>query len=206
MVARGVFAAKMGKSIDPVDDSASPNRRCRKSAMVPSLSQESLNSAETSSTCGSDSSGSFNDPLRSSSRVQFSNVSIRTYSLTVGDTYVAKPYTLMLDWAHTPTVTKDIDQFEQETAQARVNVQRRRLRGFALPAFLPLDQRFQRLASVTGQSVADLYELESARLQRENAIPLGMCSSDEGCHLKEDRFRRRTYQLVDVDNYQLIEI
>jgi hypothetical protein len=119
---------------------------------------------------------------------------------------MAKPYTLTLDWAHTPTETKAIDQFEQETAQARVNAQRRRLRGFALPAFLPLDQRFQRLACVTGQSAADLYELESARRQRENVIPLGMCSSDEGCHFKEDRLKRKTYQLVDIDNYQLIEI
>lgn len=135
--------------------------------------------------------------------VQFSDVSVRTYSLTVGETYVSKPYPLMLDWSHTTTSTMDIGRFEDRACATRTPLCRTR-RGFRVPSTLDAEQRLDRLITVTDRSFGSLYRLEAARLERDNEIPFGMFSSDEG--VEEDTSRSTQYQFIDVDDYQLAEV
>lgn len=158
---------------------------------------------ETSDTSSSGSDCELSLEERRTTRVQFSSVSIRTYAVTVGDTCVAKAYPLTLDWAHTPTETLDIDLFEEIFASAQTKPRRKMIRGFRLPAQLRSGQRFDRLTAVTGRAPEDLYELDFARIVRENEIPNGACSSDEG--YEEDPCRRAPYEVVDVDDYELVE-
>jgi hypothetical protein len=157
-----------------------------------------------SSSCDSDcSSSTLGEPSRSS-RVQFSKVSIREYSLTVGDTRAAKPFPLSLDWAYSKTETLDITLFEEMFSSATTKPKRRTIRGFRIPHHLSPAKRLNRLASVTGQSPESLYELEFARWERESEIRGEMCSSDDG--YVEDPTRNTPYEIVDVDEYQMSEL
>lgn len=142
---------------------------------------------------------------RACPKVKFSNVMIRTYSITVGDTPSPKTYPLSLDWEHTPTETLDINIFEELFSSAKTKPQRKTLRGFRFPARLGEGQRFHRLSFVTGHGPAGLYELEAARMKRSNQIPSRACSSDDG----HDEYRTQSttlYQLVDIDDYQMVDI
>lgn len=136
-------------------------------------------------------------------KVRFSTVSIRTYSLTVGTHNKAKAYPLALDWEHTPTETLDIDLFEDVFCSARTKPQRKVVRGFRRPHRMSPNQRFRRLGAVTGQRQEYIYELELERTNRENAMPATACHSDEG--YDEDESRNHPYQLADVDDYQIAE-
>lgn len=155
-----------------------------------------------SSLSGSDCDLSVEEPRVT--KVKFSNVAIRTYSLTVGDTHVAKAYPISLDWAYTQTETLDIDLFEELFCSAQTKSQRRMVRGFRLPARLRSGQRFRRLEAVTGRTPEDLYELEFARMVRDNDIPIGACSSDAG--YEEDQCRQNPYEVVDMDDYQMVDV
>jgi hypothetical protein len=67
-------------------------------------------SATSDSEC--DDSLDVNDHTAVGRRVHFSNVSMRTYSLVLGEAQASKSYPISLDWAHTPTKTIDITLFE----------------------------------------------------------------------------------------------
>jgi len=136
-------------------------------------------------------------------KVRFSTVSIRTYSLTVGTHNKAKAYPLALDWEHTPTETLDIDLFEEVFCSACTKPKRKVVRGFRRPHRMSPNQRFRRLRAVTGQRQEYIYELELERTNRENALPATACHSDEG--YDEDESRNHPYQLADVDDYQIAE-
>jgi hypothetical protein len=163
-----------------------------------------LTEASDSSSCDSDcSSSTLGEPNRSN-RVQFSKVSIREYSLTVGDTRAAKPFPLSLDWAYSKTETLDISLFEEMFSSATTKPKRRTIRGFRIPHHLSPAKRLKRLASVTGQSPEALYELEFVRWERESEIRGDMCFSDDG--YVEDPTRSTPYEVVDVDDYQMAEL
>jgi hypothetical protein len=160
--------------------------------------------ASDSSWCDSDCSSSTLGETNRSCRVQFSKVSIREYSLTVGDTRAAKLFPLSLDWAYSKTEILDITLFEEMFSSATTKPKRNTIRGFRIPHHLSPAKRLKRLASVTGQSPESLYELEFARWERESKIRGEMCSSDDG--YVEDPTRITPYEIVDVDEYQMAEL
>jgi hypothetical protein len=161
---------------------------------------------ETSDGSSSDSDCDSSLEERRSPRVQFSSVSIRTYSITVGDTHFPKAYPITLDWEHTQTETLEIGMFEELFSSAQTKPKRKMIRGFRMPGRLSPGRRFDLLATVTGQALEDLHELELARMKRGNPIPITACSSDEG--YEEAHTRRHPYQMVDVDEdeYQMVDI
>jgi len=150
------------------------------------------------------SSDSDNDSFEErETKVRFSTVSIRSYSLTVGTHTKAKAYPLCLDWQHTPTETLDIDLFEEVFCTARTKPARKVVRGFRRPRRLHPNKRFLRLLAVTGQRQEAIYELELERTIRADALPPGACGSDDD--YVEDESRRNPYQLCEVDDYQIVE-
>jgi hypothetical protein len=155
-----------------------------------------------SSSSDSDCDSSFED--HRSPKVQFSKVYIRTHSITVGDTHFPKAYPITLDWGHTQTETIEIDLFEEIFSSAHAESPRTMIRAFRMPPRLCQGQRFNRLAEVTGQAPEALYHLESARMERANMMPSTACSCDEG--YEEAHSRHHPYQMVEVDEYQMVDI
>jgi len=150
------------------------------------------------------SSESDNDSLEErETKVRFSTVSIRTYSLTVGTHTKVNAYPLTLDWAHTPTETIDLELFQEVFCTARTKPKRKVVRGFRRPQRLKPAARFQRIQMVTGKRQEYIYEMELARTVRENVIPKGACCSDDG--YVEDESRTNPYELCDIDDYQTAE-
>lgn len=136
-------------------------------------------------------------------RVQFSNVSIRTYSLVLGETQASKTYPISLDWAHTPTTTLDISVFESVYASSNKKTPSRMLRGFRVPRRLRSVQRLELLTKVTGQKPEEIFESNLARISRENSyIPSTACCSDDGYV----ELRDTPYQMVDSDEYQQVSL
>ena len=140
-------------------------------------------------------------------KVHFSNVYIREYSLTVGDSPVMKPYALSLDWAHTPTETLDIEMFEEffSSSQTKPNTTGRKIRGFRLPPRLKTADRFALLTKVTGQSAEDLYKLNLSHLQLiQQQECTSFCSE---ASLASKNVYQVTYEKVDADeHYQMVDL
>ena len=167
----------------------------------------SSSTASASSDSECDDSFETNDPSTIGRRVQFSNVSMRTYSLVLGETQASKSYPLSLDWAHTPTKTIDITLFEllysATRKSASPNNPGKMVRGFRLPRRLRSAQRLELLSCVTGQNPEELYETNLARITREQEyIPATACCSDDGYV----ELRDKAYQLIDSDDYVQVVI
>jgi hypothetical protein len=146
----------------------------------------------------SDCDSSFDGDRR---KVQFSSVSVRSYSLTVGDSPAMKSYALSLDWAHTPTETLDIEMFEElySSAKTKPFTNGRNIRGFRLPARLKTADRFALLSEVTGHSPEDLYELNLSHLIQQN------CSVTSGTDFLVENIVK--YEVVDADEfYQKVDL
>jgi hypothetical protein len=179
---------------------------CDYEAQAVEMGNMIVETSDTSSSTASDSDCdvSYDDGDRR--KVQFSNVSIRTYSLTVGEAHVKKSYPLSLDWAHTATKTIDIEMFEERFAAAQTKPQTdgRMVRGFRLPARLRTAQRLNLLATVTGQTPEDLYALHLARLaeESETIIPYASTPNDD----RYGRTRLSSYEIVDTDDYQMVDL
>lgn len=156
--------------------------------------------AETTDSSSESDCDSLEEP---ETKVRFSTVSIRTYSLTVGTHTKASAYPLTLDWGHTPTETIDLELFQEVFCSARTKPKRKVVRGFRRPHRLKPTARFHRIQMVTGKPQEYVYELELARTIREDEIPPGACCSDDG--YVEDESRRNPYELCDVDDYQVSE-
>ena len=168
-----------------------------------------VSSSTASATSDSECDDSFdvNDHPTGSRRVQFSNVSMRTYSLVLGETQASKSYPISLDWAHTPTKTIDITLFELLYSASRksecLNKQGKMVRGFRIPRRLRSAQRLELLSNVTGQKPEELYETNLARITRElEYIPATACCSDDGYV----ELREKAYQLIDSDEYVQVVI
>ncbi len=156
-------------------------RSMRKQRSVPKGKQvmrdTSGNTDVSSQTASASSDSEFDDsfdthePSNGDRRVQFSNVSIRTYSLVLGETQASKSYPVSLDWAHTPTKTIDISLFELWYSASRKSAcsgePGKMVRGFRLPRRLRSAQRLALLSTVTGQEPEELYESNLARITRE---------------------------------------
>jgi hypothetical protein len=170
-------------------------------------------------------------PTPATTRVKFGSVSIRTYALTVGDAPGSAAYPLSLDWGHTATETLDFclyeDLFSASAAAGapaqpplpyhhhqQQQQQRSFVRGFRKPRRLTTQSRLQRLAAVTGKSPAYLYELELVRMQKQGHTAVLEVDADSDDDDDEDNdssssgtsSNHRTYQLVDVDEYQRVDI
>jgi hypothetical protein len=162
-------------------------------------------SATSDSEC--DDSLDVNDHTAVGRRVHFSNVSMRTYSLVLGEAQASKSYPISLDWAHTPTKTIDITLFELLYSASRKstcsNNPGKIVRGFRLPRRLRTAQRLELLSSVTGQKPEEIYEINLARITRElEYIPTTACCSDDGFV----ELRDKAYQLIDSDEYGPVAI
>jgi hypothetical protein len=121
--------------------------------------------------------------------VKFQSVSVREYELTVGNH--ARPYALMLDWAHTDTVVYDMEEYERE--RSRLRKRKGRGRTFRV-AKISANDRLQRLFTVTGLKDRELYKLEQ---QRES-----MDLPDSAMDLDElDDGRHNPYELADMDEF-----
>lgn len=143
--------------------------------------------------------------MGSNKRVRFSRVSVRTYAVTVGDSPRLTAYPIGLDWLHSETVTLDINRFEKLFSLARKDKDnvRKNLRGFRRPRRLSPAQRFNRLTRISGISLEDLYDLESARTQKASEMPItACCCDDETVPTKE----HNTYQVVDIDETERAEL
>jgi hypothetical protein len=167
----------------------------------------SSSTASASSDSECDDSFDTNDQPTSGRRVQFSNVSMRTYSLVLGETQASKSYPISLDWAHTPTKTIDITLFELLYSSSRKSAcspnPGKVVRGFRLPRRLRSAQRLELLSTVTGQKPEDIYESNLARITREmEYIPKTACCSDDGYV----ELRNKAYQMIDADEYVQVVI
>lgn len=167
----------------------------------------SSSTASASSDSECDDSFDTNDQSTLGRRVQFSNVSMRTYSLVLGETQASKSYPISLDWAHTPTKTIDITLFELLYSSSRKSAcspnQGKMVRGFRLPRRLRSAQRLELLSTVTGQKPEEIYETNLARITRElEYIPKTACCSDDGYM----ELRNKAYQMIDADEYVQVVI
>ena len=167
----------------------------------------SSQTASASSDSEFDDSFDTHDPSNGDRRVQFSDVSIRTYSLVLGESQASKSYPISLDWAHTPTKTIDISLFELLYSASRKSASSaepgKMVRGFRLPRRLRSAQRLALLSTVTGQEPEELYESNLARITRElEYIPPTACCSDDGFV----ELRDKAYQLIDSDEYIQVTI
>lgn len=186
-------------------------RICQKEAL--SISDDILSNSddtppgievsESSSFFDSDSDLSYDEQVRPS-KVQFSNVYIRTYAITVGDTIASKPYPLTLDWAHTRTEKMKIELFEELFCAAQTKPQKRMSRGFRKPRQFSLSTRLKRLTEVTGQAPESLHELEILRIQQAIDVSTDLCCSDDG--LDDCPSRNTPYELVEMDDYHCVEV
>jgi hypothetical protein len=189
-------AYPFGKASLPADE---------KSQTTETMVQTS-DSSSASSESESDCDSSFDDDRR---KVHFSNVSIRSYSLTLGDSPAMKSYALSLDWAHTPTETLDIDIYEElySSAQTKPFTNGRMVRrGFRLPARLKTADRFALLTKVTGQSPEDLYELNRSHLiQQHESVASDSDSLVDKIDMKKETIVE--YEVVDADEfYQMVDL
>jgi hypothetical protein len=170
------------------------------------MSDDQPPTADETTGCSSDSELSSLDE-RPRPNVQFSNVMIRNYAITVGDTPSHRTYPLSLDWEYSTTQTLDINTFEELFSSAKTKQRTKTIRGFRLPARLNASQRFDRLAEVTGQGPIDLCGLESERMkrmERMNRTPPKACSTDGD--YDELCWTMTPDQLLDTDKHHLIDI
>ena len=167
----------------------------------------SSSTASASSDSECDDAFDINDQSTLGRRVQFTNVSMRTYSLVLGETQASKTYPISLDWAHTPTKTIDIALFELLYSSSRKSAcslnPGKVVRGFRLPRRLRSAQRLELLSTVTGQRPEEIFESNLARITRElEYIPPTACCSDDGYV----ELREKAYQMIDADDYVKVVI
>lgn len=101
--------------------------------------------------------------------VQFSNVEIREYNVTLGDHPKVKLYPISLDWKYNENaITMDLDehidlhlqkQFNKMSEQ-KLKIQQRRAQ---CSIRLKAPERFKRITDVTGMPMIELYNLEVIR-------------------------------------------
>jgi hypothetical protein len=99
--------------------------------------------------------------------VRFSHVEIREHRVTLGEHPCCKLYPVTLDWDHAEIVTVGIDEHtrnRQMKSIARINEnpKKRNTRAFQLRT----QERFRRLALVSGMEGAELFNLEKDRHEK----------------------------------------